>query len=114
MYRRFLNNNDYLGLITPEALAQLTRGNEERFLQAEESAEKSLVERLSENYEVEQEWPRGNTLPHTTGALPIPWVCISIMTGRSTRSSVPSADIQHRRMNLIGPRIRSAIRSNQD
>ena len=49
MYRRFLNNNDYLGLITPEALAQLTRGNEERFLQAEESAEKSLVERLSEN-----------------------------------------------------------------
>ena len=29
MYRRFLNNNDYLGLITPEALAQLTRGNEE-------------------------------------------------------------------------------------
>lgn len=59
MYRRFLNNNDYLGLITPEALAQLTRGNEERFLQAEESAEKSLVERLSENYEVEQELAKG-------------------------------------------------------
>lgn len=59
MYRRFLNNNDYLGLITPEALAQLTRGNEERFLQAEESAEMSLVERLSENYEVEQELAKG-------------------------------------------------------
>ena len=59
MYRRFLNNNDYLGLITPEALAQLTRDNEERFLQAEESAEMSLVERLSENYEVEQELARG-------------------------------------------------------
>ena len=108
MYRRFLNNNDYLGLITPEALAQLTRGNEERFLQAEESAEKSLVERLSENYEVEQELAKGKYIA------PYPWVCISIMTGRSTRSSVPSADIKHRRMNLIGPRIRSAIRSNQD
>lgn len=26
MYRRFLNNNDYLGVITREALTQLTRG----------------------------------------------------------------------------------------
>ena len=30
MYRRFLNNDDYLGIITPEALAQLTRGNDAR------------------------------------------------------------------------------------
>lgn len=59
MYRRFLNNNDYLGIITTEALAQLTRGNDERFLQAEESAEMSLVEYLSENYEVEQELAKG-------------------------------------------------------
>lgn len=34
MYRRFLNNDDYLGIITPEALAQLTRGNDARFIQA--------------------------------------------------------------------------------
>ena len=33
MYRRFLNNNDYLGIITQEALAQLTRGNDGRFVQ---------------------------------------------------------------------------------
>lgn len=59
MYRRFLNNNDYLGLITPEALTQLTRGNDERFIQAEESAEMSIVEYLSENYEVEKELARG-------------------------------------------------------
>ena len=44
MYRRFLNNDDYLGIITPEALAQLTRGNDARFIQAEESAEMSIVE----------------------------------------------------------------------
>lgn len=59
MYRRFLNNNDYLGLITSEALEQLTRGNEDRFLQAEESAEMSVVEYLSENYEVEPELAKG-------------------------------------------------------
>ena len=52
MYRRFLNNDDYLGIITPEALAQLTRGNDARFIQAEESAEMSIVEYLSENYEI--------------------------------------------------------------
>ena len=59
MYRRFLNNNDYLGIITGEALAQLTRGDEERFIQAEEAAEISLVEYLSENYEIEKELAKG-------------------------------------------------------
>lgn len=59
MYRRFLNNNDYLGIITQEALAQLTRGHNRRFVQAEESAETSIVEYLSENYEVEKELAKG-------------------------------------------------------
>ena len=43
MYRRFLNNSDYLSIITPEALTQMTRGNSERFIQAEESAEMSIL-----------------------------------------------------------------------
>lgn len=59
MYRRFLNDADYLGIISPEALAQITRGNEDRFIQAEESAEMSIVEYLSENYEIEQELNKG-------------------------------------------------------
>lgn len=59
MYRRFLNNKDYLAVITPEALSQLTRGNDERFAQAEEAAEISMVEYLSENYEVEKEFAKG-------------------------------------------------------
>lgn len=59
MYRRFLNNNDFLGIITAEALAQLTRGNDDRFIQAEESAEMSIVEYLSENYEIEKELAKG-------------------------------------------------------
>lgn len=59
MYRRFLNDNDYLSIITSEALSQITRGNSERFIQAEESAEMSIVEYLSENYEIEAELNKG-------------------------------------------------------
>lgn len=59
MYRRFLNNNDYLSVITPEALSQLTRGNDGRFIQAEEAAEMSIIEYLSENYEIQQELNKG-------------------------------------------------------
>lgn len=53
MYQRFLNNNDYLGIVTEEALSQLIRGNEIRLAQAEEAAESSVLEYLTENYEVE-------------------------------------------------------------
>jgi hypothetical protein len=59
MYKRFLNDNDYLSVINAESLAQMTRGNADRFIQAEESAEMSIIEYLSENYEIEQELNRG-------------------------------------------------------
>ena len=59
MYRRFLNDSDYLSLLTPEALSQITRNDSGRFIQAEEAAEMSIVEYLSENYEVVQELNRG-------------------------------------------------------
>lgn len=59
MYRRFLNDADYLSVITAEALSQITRGNAERMIQAEESAEMSIVEYLSENYEIEKEFCKG-------------------------------------------------------
>lgn len=59
MYRRFLNDSDYLSLLTSEALSQITRNDSERFIQAEEAAEMSIVEYLSENYEVVQELNRG-------------------------------------------------------
>lgn len=59
MYRRFLNDEDYLGIITKEALTQLTRGNIDRFIQAEQSAEMSITEYLSENYEIEAELNKG-------------------------------------------------------
>ena len=62
MYKRFLNNNDYISIVTEEALQQLIRGNEERLAQAEESAEASIVEYLTDNYEVEKELAIGKSL----------------------------------------------------
>lgn len=62
MYKRFLNNNDYIGIITEEAMKQLIRGNEERIYQAEEASEASIVEYLTDNYEVEKELATGKNL----------------------------------------------------
>lgn len=62
MYRRFLNNNDYYGVITREAMKQLIREDEERYAQAEEAAEASIIEYLTDNYEVEKELEVGKSL----------------------------------------------------
>ena len=72
MYKRFLNNNDYIGIITEEALNQLIRGNEERLSQAEEAAEASIVEYLTDNYEVEQELGVGKALVEYTPSITYP------------------------------------------
>lgn len=62
MYQRFLNNNDYLGLITEEALSQLTRGNQDRFAMAEEAAESSVLEYLTEHYDIEKVLEEGKEI----------------------------------------------------
>lgn len=72
MYRRFLNNGDYHGIITREALLQLTRGEQESICQAEESAEMSVVEYLSENYEIEQELNKGKYIAGYDRAITYP------------------------------------------
>lgn len=65
MYKRFLNNADYLGIVTEEALGQLIRDKEVRLAQAEEAAEESVLEYLTENYMVEEELAVGkNLLPY--------------------------------------------------
>lgn len=65
MYKRFLNNNDYLSIVTEEALSQLIRGKESRLAQAEEAAEASIVEYLTDNYEIEKVLEVGkNLLPY--------------------------------------------------
>lgn len=72
MYRRFLNNNDYISIVTEEALAQLIRGNEERLAQAEEAAEQSVVEYLTDNYEIERELEIGKMLRAYNGQITYP------------------------------------------
>lgn len=62
MYKRYLNNNDYVGLITAEALSQMTRGNEECFINAEEAAEISLIEYLDDNYEIQKVLDEGKRI----------------------------------------------------
>lgn len=62
MYQRFLNNNDYLSIMTKEAVSQLIRGNEDRYADAEEAAESYILDYLSENYEIERVLAQGKNL----------------------------------------------------
>lgn len=62
MYKRFLNNSDYLSIITEQSMGQLIRGNEKRYEQAEQAAEASILDYLSENYEIEKELNKGKYL----------------------------------------------------
>lgn len=62
MYKRFLNNADYLSIVTEEALSQLIRGREDRLAQAEEAAEQSIVEYLTDNYDIEKVLEEGKNI----------------------------------------------------
>lgn len=72
MYQRFLNNNDYYSIVTKEALEQLTRGDDDRLAQAEEAAEQSILEYLSENYEVERVLNIGKSLTEYNSQITYP------------------------------------------
>lgn len=61
-YQRFLNDKDYLALITKEGLDQLIREVHDRIPQAESSAEVSVLEYLRQYYEVEKELEKGKVI----------------------------------------------------
>lgn len=61
-YQRFLNDKDYLALITQEGLDQLIREVHDRIPQAESSAEVSVLEYLRQYYEVEEELAKGKAI----------------------------------------------------
>jgi len=54
MYHRFLNNTDYLSIITEKHLNDLIREDKRCLELAEEAAEAAILEYLTENYEVEK------------------------------------------------------------
>lgn len=62
MYQRFLNNTDYLSQISDELFDHLIRGKQIRVEQAEEAAEASIREYLTDNYEIEKELQVGKNL----------------------------------------------------
>lgn len=62
MYQRFLNNTDYLGIIPEDLFQQVTRGIQDRVVQAEQSAEMSIREYLDNYYEIDEELSRGKCI----------------------------------------------------
>lgn len=99
MYKRFLNTNDYIGIITEDALLQLIRGNEERLSQAEEAAEASIVEYLIDHYEIEKVLSVGKKLIEYTPKIIYPvgtyfyhdgkiWETLRSINGYKTPSDV--------------------------
>ena len=62
MYKRYLNNGDYIGLLTEDHLDQLIRGDERRLAEAEEAAEISMLEYLTESYEIEKVLQAGKNI----------------------------------------------------
>ena len=63
MYLRFLNNNDYLDLMTQKAFEQMTRDRaDELCIGAEKSAEASIRDYLSEHYEIDKELNKGKLI----------------------------------------------------
>ena len=54
-YRRFLNDSDYLSTMTEVGMSQLTRERHDRVIQAEQSAELSVIEYLKQHYMIEEE-----------------------------------------------------------
>lgn len=65
MFKRFLNNDDYLAILTEEHVGMLIRDKESRLAQAEEAAEESVREYLMDNYLVDEALAVGkNLLPY--------------------------------------------------
>lgn len=91
MFQRFLNNNDYISIVTEEALKQLIRGNEERLAQAEEAAEQSVIEYLTDNYEIEKALEVGKNLRAYDEQITYPAGCYFYHNGKIYRAIRPMA-----------------------
>lgn len=62
MYKRFLNDKDYLAVITKDQLDQVVRDVHDRIPAAEQSAEMCIREYLDQYYEVEKELEKGKAI----------------------------------------------------
>lgn len=61
-YQRFLTDNDYRALLTPEQFEMLVNGDTNRLAQAEQSAEMNFLEYLDQHYEIERIFRVGKSI----------------------------------------------------
>lgn len=61
-YARFLNDKDYLSIITPENFGQLVRDMPARVVQAEQAAEMDMREYLDQLFEIDKELCKGKAI----------------------------------------------------
>lgn len=72
MDRRFLRNEDYFRVIEKSLLDQMIYGKNEKILQAEESAEASMVDYLTENFQIEEALNVGKKIADYDRAITFP------------------------------------------
>lgn len=61
-YQRFLTDNDYRAVLTPEQFEMLVNGDTNRLSQAEQSAEMNFLEYLDQHYEIEKLFRIGKSI----------------------------------------------------
>ena len=81
---RYLNDRDYLMIITEEHLKMLLRDVHDRIIQAEQSAEMDFLEYLDQYYCVKEELARGKMIREYSLTSPTPQTSISYMRMRFT------------------------------
>ncbi len=71
-YQRFLTNNDYRAVLTPEQFEMLVNGDENRLSQAEQSAEMNFLEYLDQHYEIEALFKVGKAIKDYNSSVSYP------------------------------------------
>jgi len=71
-YRRFLNDTDYLSTMTETGMSQLIRERHARVIQAEQSAELSIIEYLKQHYMIEEELLKGKKIAEYNNQITYP------------------------------------------
>lgn len=61
-YQRFLTDNDYRAVLSPEQFEMLVNGDENRLAQAEQSAEMNFLEYLDQHYDIEMLFRVGKSI----------------------------------------------------
>lgn len=102
MYQRFLNDKDYLAIITQDLLDQLVRDEHDRIPQAEQSAEMDIREYLDQYYEIEQVLEVGKSIKRYNPMVNYPPGVYFVKEEEVTRNGVKHGeDVIYRTISAI-------------